>query len=171
MIYYDLFKHHTSVTKLIIFIIWLAGILSGCLRYANTGRFFTAPITALIEEPLSFSGIFIVNLLPVIISLLLFFISQKALLIYCFVKSFGSGYCICFIYDLFNGCNLFIRYLLQFSGICMNTILLVFWCRLLSSSCKRFILEFFVFLSISVIIGLIDLFYIIPFLSNFTITR
>lgn len=169
--HYDLSKHQPSIAKLTVFVIWSVGLLLGCLLFWSHSITYGVPVSALMKERLSVLGIFVVTLFPVIISALLHIVSQKIFLVYCFLKAFCFGFCFCFISSIFDGYPLHIRFLAQFSGVCMSVMLLIFWSRLILSSLKQFILEFFQLIFISIIVSLLDLLYITPFLNNSTITR
>ncbi len=146
---------------------WCAGLVLGALLALNARSFLVPMICGAAARTPSVIGLFAVTALPFLLSAYAVFISEpRLMLILSALKAMGFGFCACGVSLAFGSAGWLVRFLFLFSDFCGIPALYVFWLRYLSGERRCTLPELGCWVGFSTAIGIIDLFFISPFLAK-----
>lgn len=150
---------------LVLAILWIIAFTFGMFICSLTNPLFSSLMCSIMYVPVSIVGLVCVLFIPLSISAIAVFYGNTVIIfLLCYIRAFCFG---CFLYSVllvFNSGGLFFAFLLMFSSVLSQIILLWFWFRWNSGTmCLR--RDFAVCIVNAVIIGSLDYFCISPFLQ------
>lgn len=162
---------HANTTRsfncLALLLIWLSGLLVGCVFYFVNEALFLSMMRGALIAPVSFVGLFLIVFLPLILTYFSVLTEKPIIiLIVCFFKSAAFTFCGLLISRLFFHASWLIRFLFLFTDSCFLSALLILW--FVRFSCPRFRGDWDVKLCavFGVLVALVDYCRISPFLMS-----
>lgn len=144
---------------------WSAGFCLGIYIASQTNKFVSSMMRAAPFSSVSIVGLFVVSLLPLIVSAFAVYGSAPlAILPVAFLKAFGFAFCSEIILSAYGSAGWLVRFLLLFSDSCVCVILLWFWFRNINGATYSTKKELAVCTGMTLLLGSIDYFFICPFL-------
>lgn len=152
--------------KLILPLLWSIGLMIGMLAAAGAGDSFFLMMRGADVSAVSIPGLLMITVLPFLLTAIAVSFSQPWLLaVLVFLKAFSYGFCAFGISRVFADADWLVRLLLMFTDGCGLPLLMWLWLRHNSISRKRFWSELTVCIAVSVCLGILDHYYVSPFLA------
>ena len=156
--------------KVILALSWNLGFLSGLLIAVNGNSAFFSLMRAAASCRVSIVGLWIVTLLPFLLSVIAIYFSRPYLIpVISFIHAFTFGYCVCGIAVAFGSAGWLVRWLMLFSAGCSSPIIYWFWLRHISGTAKSLWTDFALCAVVILFITSLDYRIISPFLANLII--
>lgn len=146
--------------------IWLLGLWYGRVATQQPYDYLVPLIQRAVGRPMSLGGLFLVDVLPVLLSALAVRFCPSGLLVLCLFRAFGFSYCVHAVYIVFDGFTWLICPLFLFSEFLLSPVLYLYWSRNIIPVPSHPTKDLVICIVFAMIVGLTDHWIVSPFVAG-----